>query len=52
LAQWNITYDYSIDYLHELIEEDKIVMDEKYKSSLLELLDAKKEENISIKSGL
>ena len=52
LAQWNISYDYSIDYLHELIEEDKIAVDEKYKTILLDLLDTKKECNISNKSGL
>jgi hypothetical protein len=52
LAQWNISYDYSIDYLHELIEDDKISVNEKYKPLLLELLDTKKEENISSKSGL
>lgn len=52
LAQWNISYDYSIDYLHELIEEDKIVVNEKYKPLLLELLDTKQNENISSKSGL
>lgn len=52
LAQWNITYDYSIDYLHELIDENKIIINEKYKPLLLDLLDTKKEENISSKSGL
>jgi hypothetical protein len=38
--------------LHELIEENKIIINEKYKPLLLDLLDTKKEENISSKSGL
>lgn len=50
LAQWNISYDYSLDYLHELIDNDTIQIPDDKKNLMLELLDDKKSVNVSYKS--
>lgn len=52
LAQWNISYDYAIDFLHELFENNDIQIDAEKKEYIWTLLDTKKEVNISNKSWL
>lgn len=52
LAQRNISYDYAIDFLHELFENGNIHTHENEKENILSILDTKKEINISNKSWL